>query len=213
MAKFFKKIGKGIKKFAKSKVGKVVGIVAGVGATAVGAGFAIKGIKAAKAAKALVAANKAKGLLSKGKSALKKAKGIGGSAVISEKENKALFGGGIDRLAKKIKKKSSKQQSKIDKKQAKLDGKQDNLDKSLMAAQEALGSGGAMNEETDDKGWLEEQLDRVKGLKKLRDSDVDDSSAPLPASSEGMTTGAKVATGAALLAGGYGVGKLLGFIR
>jgi len=74
MAKFFKKIGQGIKKVAKSKVGKIIGVAAGIGLTAVGVGAGIKAIKVAKAVKGAHTAAKAAKAVSTGQKVLSFAK-------------------------------------------------------------------------------------------------------------------------------------------
>lgn len=210
MANVFKKIGRGIKKFAKSKVGKVVLTVAGVAAGATVAG---KLINARKAAKALQAG---KGLM-QGKKALKKGKGLF-AGLKNAKES--IFSGGVDRLSKKIKRKAARQQARLDRKQAKLDGKKSKLEQSLQAAKDALGVNGAMTAETQDTNWLDEMRERIgradEDLKEIPNDPQDSGSDDLPAEGDkgGLSDGAKKAlVGAGVLGAGVVLAKTFGWIK
>lgn len=211
MGKFFKKIGRGIKKFSKSKLGKVVGIAAGVGLTAVGVGAGVKALKAAKAMKGIGSAA----------SKVKKGKGILG--VFKRKDaNDTMVKGGVSRLAKRLARKADRKQRRLDRKQARLMLKQTGLDQSVAAAREALG-GGEISSKVREAG--ESELN--KGIEKfkenfLNEDDGGDSSNDATATNasndrlvvdQPMSTGAKVALGVGAAGVAYGAAKALGLIK
>jgi hypothetical protein len=140
--KGLKKVGAAIKKQGQSKVGKVLKVAGAVGATALGVGL---GVKAVKAGKVAITAAKAAKAVNAGKTvsdvAEKKPflKGLfGGKEKVSkgvaqeqlpEKEKAALFLSGTDRLAKKLKKRATR--NKDEKKQ---------LDEAAKAINDELGN-------------------------------------------------------------------------
>lgn len=111
MARGLKKLGRGLKKFAKSKVGKIALITAGVAGAGFG-GAALLG--AAKGGKILSAlkAGKGKGGMLKGlfrkKSSVQK--GLQGEGV-TDAEGAEIMKGSLGRLSKKLRKRLAKNQT------------------------------------------------------------------------------------------------------
>lgn len=201
---WLKRARKKLKKFGRTKFGKVLKVVGGIGLAAAGVGVGVKLARGIEAAKGV------KGIGAKVRVILRGKKGIGGSADMTQEQKKGLFGGSIDRLSRKIKRKAGRKAEKYARKLAKYEGKQASLEKSLEAARESLGSGGVVSDEVDDSEWLDEQKKNLRQLKRefngeadeARESDADESDNDTPEPAKPMSSGAKTALG---IAGGAAV--------
>lgn len=122
--KGLKKLGSKLKKFSKSKVGKVLKGAVAIGATVAGVGLGVKAIKAGKLAANLGKASKvAKGTKEKGgllkglfAGKGKQSKGLG-REVLTKGESETVLKGSIGRMAKKFKKsqlKTAKQKAELE---------------------------------------------------------------------------------------------------
>jgi len=212
---WLKKVRKKLKKFGRTKFGKALKIVGGVGLAAVGVGAGVKIAKGLKAAKA------ARGIGAKAGSVVKAGKGILGSKSMTDTEKKGLFGNSISRLSKKINRKAARKQKRIDRKQAKLDKKNSALQDQLAAARGILGSND-LEMEVEDKDWISEQKQKLDDARERffgggdsedsEDTELQTKQASMggPDASKSLKAAAGVGGGLAL---GWGIGKLTGLIK